>query len=41
VFKRCLGGIGDVSGDVGEYQGVFRGYFVSETAQVELKSGRL
>jgi len=29
-----------VSGGVKEYQGVFRVYFVSETAQVELTSGQ-
>jgi hypothetical protein len=29
-----------VSGFIKEYQGVFRLYFVSETAQVELRSGR-
>ena len=29
------------SGGVQDYEGVFRVYFVSETAQVELKSGRV
>jgi len=30
-----------MSGGIREYQGVFRVYFVSEAAQVELKSGRV
>jgi hypothetical protein len=30
-----------MSGGMKEYQGVFRVYSVSETAQVELKSGRV
>jgi len=34
LFRGCLGGV------EGHY-GVFRVYFVSETAQVELKSGRV
>jgi hypothetical protein len=34
-------GVYEVSGGIKEYQGVFRVYFVSETAQVELKSGRV
>ena len=36
-----LGGVHEVSGATKEYQGVFRVYFVSETAQVELRSGRV
>jgi len=31
----------EVSGGIKEHQGVFTVYFVSETAQVELRSGRL
>jgi len=34
LFRGC-------AGDLKEYQGVFRVYFVSERAQVELKSGRV
>ena len=34
-------GVEEVSGGIKEYQGVFRVYFVSETAQVELRSGRV
>ena len=34
MLRGCLGG-------VKEHYGVFRVYFVSETAQVELKSGRV
>ena len=30
-----------MSGGIKKYQGVFRVYFVSETAQVELTSGRV
>jgi len=30
-----------VSGGIEEYQGAFRVYFVSETAQVELRRGRV
>ena len=30
-----------MSGGIKEYHGVFRVYFVSETAQVELRSGRV
>ena len=30
-----------MSGGIKEYQGVFTVYFVSETAQVELRSGRV
>ena len=37
----CLGGAEEVIGGIKEYQGVFRVYFVSETAQVELNSGRV
>jgi hypothetical protein len=39
--RGCLGGVREVSGGVKDYQGVFRVYFVSETAQVELRSGRV
>jgi len=39
--RMFLGGISEVSGGIKEYQGVFRVYFVSETAQVELRSGRV
>jgi hypothetical protein len=39
--RDCLGGVKEVSGGIKEYQGVFRVYFVSETAQVELRSGRV
>jgi len=34
LFRGCLGGVGG-------YLGVFTVYFVSETTQVELKSGRV
>ena len=34
LFKGCLGGVRG-------YEGVFRVYIVSETAQLELKSGRV
>jgi nicotinamide mononucleotide (NMN) deamidase PncC len=34
LFGRCLGGVGG-------NEGVFRVYFVSETVEVELKSGRV
>ena len=37
MFRGRLGGVRGIK----EYQGVFRVYFVSETAQVELKSGRV
>ena len=41
AFKHCFGGVYEVSRGIQEYQGVFRVNFVSETAQVELKIGRL
>ena len=41
AFGGCLGCVWEVSGGSKEYQGVFRVYFVSETAQVELRSGRV
>jgi len=41
AFRDCLGGVWEVLGGVEEHQGVFRVYFVSETAQVELRSGRV
>ena len=41
AIRGCLGGFQELSGGVKEYQGVFRVYFVSETAQVELRSGRV
>ena len=41
AFRGCLGGVQEVSGGNKEYQGVFRVYFMSETAQVELRSGRV
>jgi len=34
AFRGCLGGVQEVSGGIKEYQGVFRVYFVSETAQL-------
>jgi len=34
-------GVEEVSGDIEEYQGVLRVYVVSDTAQVELRSGRV
>ena len=37
----CLRGVQEVPGVIKEYQGVFRVYFVSETAQVEVRSGRV
>ena len=47
MFKGCLGGntgywgfLGVLGGVCG-YRGVFRVYFASETAQVELKRGRV
>jgi len=39
--RGCLGGVWEVSWGIKEYQGMFRVYFVSETAQVELRSGRV
>jgi len=39
--RDCLGGVEEVSEVIKEYQGVFSGYFVSETAQVEMRSGRV
>ena len=41
AFRFCLGVVWEVSGGIKEYQGVFRVYFVSETAQDELRSGRV
>jgi len=41
ALRNCLSGVQEVSGGVTGYQGVFRVYFVSETAQVELRSGRV
>ena len=41
AFRGCSGGVWELSGGIKEYQGVFRVYFVSETAQVELGSGRV
>ena len=41
AFRDCLGGASEVSGGVKECQGVFRVYFVSETAPVKLRSGRV
>ena len=38
AFRGCLGGDWRV---LGRYQGVFRVYFVSEPAQVEMRSGRV
>jgi hypothetical protein len=40
-MRGCLGGVEEVSGGVKKYQGVFRVSLVSETAQVELRSGRV
>jgi hypothetical protein len=34
-------GCSEVLGGIKEYEGVFRVYFVSETAQVEVRSGRV
>ena len=42
LLKGCLWGDWEVSGGIGgiqEYQGVFRVYFVTETAHVEQRSG--
>jgi hypothetical protein len=41
AVRDCSGGVQEVSGVNKEYQGVFRVYFVSETAQVELRSRRV
>jgi len=41
AFRDCSGGVYEVSGGIKKYQGVLRLYFLSETAQVELKSGRV
>jgi hypothetical protein len=41
AMKACLGVVWEVSGGIKECQGVLRVYFVSETAQVELKSERV
>ena len=40
-FRCDLRGVYEVSGGVKVYQGVFRLYCVSETAQGELRSGRV
>jgi hypothetical protein len=40
AFRGYLRDAQEVSGGIQEYQGVFRVYFVSETAQVKLRSGR-
>ena len=37
----CVGVVWEVSGGIKEYQGAFNVYFVSETAQVEPKIGRV
>ena len=41
AFRDCAGGAEEVAWGIKAYQGVFRVYFVSETAQVELRSGRV
>ena len=41
AIRGCLGGVYEVARGIKEYQGVFRVYDVSETAQVELRSGRV
>jgi len=41
LFRGCRGGVQEVSGGIEEYEGVFRVYFVSEMAHVELESGRV
>jgi hypothetical protein len=41
AMRGCSEGVWEVSGGIQEYQGVFRVYFVSDTAYVELRSGRL
>jgi hypothetical protein len=41
AFRGCFRGVLEVSGGIEKHQGVFRVYFVSETAQVELRSGRV
>ena len=41
AFRGRLGGVEGVLGGAREYQGVCKLCFVSETAQVELKSGRV
>jgi len=39
AFKDHVGGVQEVSRDIKDYHGVSRVYFVSETAQVELRCG--
>ena len=39
ALRGYAGGVGEVSRGIKQYQGVFRVYFVSATAQVELRSG--
>ena len=41
AFRGSSGGVWEVSGDMKEHQGVSMVYFVSETAQVELKGERV
>ncbi len=41
AFRGCLEGVWQVSGGFKEHEGMSMVYFVSETAQVELRSGRM
>jgi len=41
AWRGGTGGVWEVSGGIKEHQGVFRVCFVSEAAQVELRSGRV
>jgi hypothetical protein len=41
AFRGCLRVVWEMSGGIKEYQGVFRVYFVAETARAELRSGRV
>jgi len=41
AFRGCSGGVQGYYGVLRGYQGVSRVHFVSETAQVELRSGRV
>jgi len=41
AFRGCLEGVWQVSGGFKEHEGMSMVYFVSETAQVELRTGRV
>jgi hypothetical protein len=41
AIRGCLRGVLEVSGGVKEYQGLVKVCFVTETAHVELRSGRV